>query len=376
MLRLFSDASSRVDDPFFARAIQLAVRGAGSTWPNPSVGCVIVADGRIVGEGFHPRAGQPHAEVFALADAGEAARGADAYVTLEPCAHYGKTPPCAQALIDAGVARVFIGMRDPHDIAAGGVELMRAAGLTVEFSENPDVFASINSGWLKRLAVGTSMVRAKVGLTLDAKVAFDEGMRASITGPDGRAVTRRLRRMADAVCVSAVTVIADDPALTVRDESGVLAETQPLRVVLVRTTLPPADATVLTDGAAPTLILASDLASDQDLADLDPSAGILRYSAEEGLASAWRALAAHGVNELLVEPGPRLLTTMLAENAADELVVVSAGGMGGADAPSLYLGGADRDADALAPRFRPVEAGIVSDVSVTVWSADTRSHVE
>ncbi len=376
MPRLFSDASSRVSDPFFARAIELASRGAGSAWPNPIVGCVIVSADRIVGEGYHPRAGEAHAEVFALAAAGSAARDADVYVTLEPCAHHGKTPQCTEALIAAGVSRVFIGMPDPNRDAAGGADVLRAAGITVEFADDSSPFADLNTGWLKRLAHGLPQVRVKVGATIDGKVAFEPGMRATITGPDGAQVTRDLRAACDAVCVSAATVIADDPALTVRNAKGTLAEKQPLRVVLVHRTLPPADASVFTSSAAPTLVLASDLVSDGELRSLRPSAGILRWKAADGIAAAWRALAAHGVGELLVETGPRLLTALLESSALDELIVVQAGGMGGRDALAMYQGAADSVGEALSPRFRPVEAGIVSDVSVTVWSAETRSHAE
>ena len=369
MLRLFSDVMSGVDDPHLARALKLAVRGRGSAWPNPIVGCVIVRDGEIVGEGYHPQSGQPHAEVFALVAAAHLSRGADVYVTLEPCAHHGKTPPCTDALIAAGVSRVIIGMPDPNRVAAGGAEALRAAGIEVSFAHDREPFARANAGWLKRLATGSPRVTVKVGATLDARVAFDRGMRAAITGPAGAQVTCRLRAASDAVCVSAATVSADDPALTVRDEAGHVAERQPLRVVLAREYLPRPDAQVFTDGLAPTLLLASDLVSDAAIAALSPSAGTLRWSAEEGFASAWRALGAHGVGELLVEAGPRLLTALLERAAADEIVVVTAGGMGGADAPALYLGEPDRDGDVLRPRLRPVEAGIVSDVSVTVWSA-------
>ena len=376
MLRLFSDASSRVSDPFFARAIQLASRGAGSAWPNPIVGCVIVSEGRIVGEGYHPRAGEAHAEVFALAAAGSAARGADAYVTLEPCAHHGKTPPCTEALIAAGVSRVFIGMRDPNRDAAGGADTLRAAGIATEFAEDPSPFATLNPGWLKRIEHGAPRVRVKVGATIDGKVAFEPGIRAAITGTSGAQVTRQLRAATDAVCVSAATAIADDPALTVRDANGTLSEKQPLRVVLVRKTLPPADAALFSTSAGPTLVLASDLADDDQLQSLRPSAGVLRWKSADGLLGAWRALAAHGVGELLVEAGPRLLTALLKSEALDELVVVQAGGMGGCDALSMYQGPADSVGEALSPRLRPVEAGIVSDVSVTVWSVETRSHAE
>lgn len=370
-MRLFSDVSLRVDDPYLAHAAALAERARGRTWPNPTVGCVIVVDGRIVGEGYHPRAGEPHAEVFALADAGSAARGATAYVTLEPCAHHGRTAPCVDALIAAGVGRVVIGMRDPNAEAAGGAEKLTAAGVDVKFAADPRPFALLNEGWLKRLATGAPRVTAKSAVSLDARVAFALGERASITGPSGREITRRLRARADAVLVSSATVVADDPALTVRSADGVVSEHQPLRVVLAREDVPHADARVFTDGAAPTIVLASDRADGRALEALPSGIEIVRWDAEGGLDSAFRALGAHGVGELLVEPGPRLLSALWAEDAIDEYVTVTAGGMAGSAVP-VFLGGADREGDTLVARMRPLEAGIVGDVSVTVWGAAMR----
>ncbi len=256
-LRLFSDVSSRVADPYLREAFALAERGRGATAPNPLVGCVVVSPaGDVVGRGFHPRAGQPHAEVFALHEARDAARGATAYVTLEPCAHHGRTPPCVEALLAAGVARVVIGMRDPSPEAAGGIERLAQAGVAVELAEDSTPFAEQNAGWLKRVSSGMPLVTVKLGLSLDAHPAFAAGERASITGTSGAEVTRELRASADAVLVSAATVDADDPALTVRSGQDRLAERQPLRVVLVRERMPSADARVFTDGAAPTVLLA------------------------------------------------------------------------------------------------------------------------
>ena len=161
-MRLFSDVTSRIDDAYLARAAVLALRGAGRTWPNPVVGCVVVRDGEIVGEGFHPRAGEPHAEIFALAQARERARGADAYVTLEPCNHHGRTPPCVDALIEAGVASVTIGMTDPNPVAAGGLERLRTAGIAVNVVADQAPFAEITLGWLKRMRTGLPLVTATV----------------------------------------------------------------------------------------------------------------------------------------------------------------------------------------------------------------------
>lgn len=366
-MRLFEDVASQVDDPYLARALSLAEKGRGATAPNPLVGCVIVRDGRIVGEGFHPLAGEPHAEIFALVDAGVASRGADVYCTLEPCSHHGKTPPCADALIAAGVASVHVGMRDPNPDAGGGAARLVDAGIPVTFASDPQPFASLNAGWLKRIAVGLPRVTAKLGMSLDAHTAFAAGERASITGPSGARVTRTLRAASDAVLVGAATVIADDPALTVRDARGELASHQPLRVVLARTTVPSPSSKVFTDGSSPTLVLAADNADESVLAVLPPDIEVVRYAAADGLLGAFRALAQCGIADVLVECGPRLLTALWGERLIDELVTVTAGGMAGANAPALFLGGAQRSGDELVRDFVPLEAGIVGDVSVTVW---------
>jgi len=366
-LRLFSDVTSRVADPFLARAASLAETARGATAPNPLVGCVIVRDGVAIGEGFHHRAGEPHAEVLALQAAGAAARGADVYVTLEPCAHIGKTPPCAEALIAAGVARVVIGMADPNPEAGGGAAKLRAAGIAVEFAEDPAPFEELNAGWLHRIRTGRALVTVKLGLSLDARLAFASGKRASITGSAGSVVTQRLRAASDAVLVSAATVIADDPALTVRDSKGRLADRQPLRVVLVRDHVPQAEARVFTDEAAPTLVLA--VGSQQGTCEFIPASVDVHECSGSPLADAFIALAERGVGELLVEPGPRLFSALWTEGLVDRLVVVTAGGVAGDAGPALFLGDAQRDGDALVRHMTPVEAGIVEDVSVTVWQA-------
>jgi diaminohydroxyphosphoribosylaminopyrimidine deaminase / 5-amino-6-(5-phosphoribosylamino)uracil reductase len=275
------------------------------------------------------------------------------------------------ALIAAGVANVTIGMRDPNLDAAGGAEKLTAAGIVVDFAQDPRPFAELNAGWLHRLETGMPLVTAKSGLSLDARVAFTAGERASITGPSGAEVTGRLRARADAVMVSAATVTADDPALTVRDEQGHLSESQPLRVVLVREAVPHPDARVFTDGHAATLVLASDVANPQALAALPSAVHVSRWNASEGLRDALRALGEHGIGSLLIEPGPRLLSALWCDGLIDEYVTVTAGGMAGT-APAVFLGEADREGDGLKRRMKPLEAGIVGDVSVTVWGAHER----
>ncbi len=367
-MRLFTDVSSLVADVYLREAYRLAEKGRGATAPNPLVGCVLARpSGDIVGRGFHPRAGQPHAEVFALADAGPAARGATAYVTLEPCAHHGRTPPCVEALIAGGIARVVVGMRDPNPEARGGVEKLRDAGVEVEFAEEEAPFAQQNEGWLKRLATGLPLVRVKLGLSLDARPAFVAGERAAMTGASGRKVTAWLRSVSDAVVVSAATVNADDPALTVRDTDGTLAERQPLRVVLTRMELPLASSRVLSDWAGPAVVLAP---SDAATAAMDALGGgvlVEPYDAALGLRGAFLELGRRGLSDVLVEPGPRLFTALVRQGLVDELVTVTAGGLAGADAPGMYRGRSERLDDSLCHTLAPVEAGIVGDVAVAVW---------
>lgn len=365
-MRLFDDVVSRVDDPFLAHAAALAERARGAVAPNPLVGCVIAADGVVVGEGFHPQAGQPHAEVFALRDAGEAARGATAYVTLEPCSHHGRTPPCTEALVESGVARVVIGMRDPNGVAAGGARVLRDAGIAVEFAEDPEPFIAQNEAWLKRIASGLPWVTVKAGVSLDARVALAQGARSSMTGADGARVTRMCRSRADAVLVGASTLAIDDPALTVRDATGELAAKQPIRVVLTRTSLPDPGARVFTDGAAETLLLC-DAGLSATAAGYGDGVTVVGYDVSEGFAAAFRAVAERGIGELFVEAGPALLTALWEERACDALVTVVAGGMAGTAAPALFNGGSDSARDALAPVVSPLEAGIVGSVMVTQW---------
>ncbi|WP_038903661.1 bifunctional diaminohydroxyphosphoribosylaminopyrimidine deaminase/5-amino-6-(5-phosphoribosylamino)uracil reductase RibD [Dickeya zeae] len=205
------------DEFYMARALELARRGRFTTAPNPNVGCVIVRDGEIVGEGYHQKAGEPHAEVHALRMAGDKARGATAYVTLEPCSHHGRTPPCADALVAAGVARVVAAMQDPNPQVAGrGLHRLQQAGIAVHHGVLMDQAEKINHGFLKRMRTGFPYVQLKLGASLDGRTAMASGESQWITSPQSRQDVQRFRAQSAAILSSSATVLADDPSLTVR----------------------------------------------------------------------------------------------------------------------------------------------------------------
>lgn len=205
------------DQIWMKRAIELARLGQYSTRPNPNVGCVIVKDGQLAGEGFHPQAGQPHAEVFALRQAGALARGATAYVTLEPCAHYGRTPPCAKGLVEAGVARVVVACPDPNPLVAGkGMQILQDAGIAVESGVCREEAQQLNLGFLKAMAEGMPYVRLKIASSLDGRTAMASGESKWITGPEARLDVQHWRAISGAVITGINTVLADDCQLNVR----------------------------------------------------------------------------------------------------------------------------------------------------------------
>lgn len=364
--RHFGDPYAGVTDPYLHRACQLAERGRGATSPNPTVGCVLVRDGVVVGEGWHEHCGGPHAENVALREAAAAARGATAYVTLEPCAHTGRTGPCAEALIAAGVSRVVIGLPDPNPVAAGGAELLRRAGVDVEFAADAAPFEELLREWLYRQRTGRPFVRVKVALSLDGHPGIEAGRRTALTGEAARDFTMRLRSYADAVMVGTGTLAVDDPQLTVRAADGTPAERQPLRVVLSRSEQPSARARLFSDGLGPSAILIPDALDVEP--DLTASGvRVLPYDLSAGIDGALAALAAAHVVSLLVEPGPRLFSTLMAAGRIDELVVLHAGGLAGERAPALWLGPGQGDAAMLLRSFRAIEAAVVGDDAATVW---------
>lgn len=367
-MRLFSDASASINDQFLRHAFRLAERGRGRTAPNPIVGSVVVSHGEIIGEGFHDRAGGPHAEVVALAEAGERARGATVYVTLEPCSHYGATPPCTSALIEAGVSAVVIGATDPTHVAGGGATVLADAGIDVTFAEDPQPFIGLTEAWRTRVATGLPWVQVKAASSLDGALALAEETRSAITGAGGREVTMRLRAAADAVCIGARTARIDAPALTVRDADGRVAGRQPLRIVLARSEVDPG-LPLFGDGLGPVAIVCHD---DVAPAGLPAEVDVIGYAADEGIRGALRAIAARGVDHLLIETGPRLLTALWDGHHIDELVTVHAGGMAGTRAPRMYRGGGASGANVLVTPMYAVESGVADQDAVTVWRPDER----
>ncbi|MFE6838224.1 bifunctional diaminohydroxyphosphoribosylaminopyrimidine deaminase/5-amino-6-(5-phosphoribosylamino)uracil reductase RibD [Streptomyces sp. NPDC057705] len=307
-----SDAGTRA----MRRAVELAARGLGSTSPNPVVGCVITdASGTVVGEGWHERAGGPHAEVNALRTAGDAARGGTAYVTLEPCNHTGRTGPCARALVEAGITRVVYAVSDPNPQASGGAATLRAAGVDTEAGFLEAEAEAGNTAWLTSVRLGRPHVTWKYAATLDGRSAAADGTSRWISSAESRADVHRLRAEADAVLVGGGTLRADDPHLAVR---GVDGATQPLRVALdTRAGLRPG-ARIL-DGSAPTLLV---VAEDADTRHL-PGVDLLRLPLQDGRVPVRRLLEelyARGVRSLLLEGGPTLAGAFVEAGAVDRVV--------------------------------------------------------
>jgi diaminohydroxyphosphoribosylaminopyrimidine deaminase/5-amino-6-(5-phosphoribosylamino)uracil reductase len=321
---------SEADARFMRRALRLAGRGAGRTSPNPLVGAVLVRDGAIVGQGWHRAAGGPHAEVDALRAAGERAKGATLYLNLEPCAHHGRTPPCAQAVIAAGVSRVVAAMRDPYpDVDGRGFLALRDAGVAVEEGLLAQEAARLNEGFLTRLRHGRPFVLVKLAATLDGRVAVPG--RRYLTGTAARREAHRLRDRSDAVLVGVGTVLADDPQLTVREVRG----RDPLRVVIDTEARTPANAKVVRarDPQRTIVIVArdADLRRVRRLRD----AGVLVATAPraEGgldLAAALRWLGDQGLNTVLAEAGPGVASALLRGGLADRLLIHVAPLVGGA----------------------------------------------
>jgi diaminohydroxyphosphoribosylaminopyrimidine deaminase/5-amino-6-(5-phosphoribosylamino)uracil reductase len=335
-------------------ALRLARRALGLAWPNPAVGCVLLREGRVVGRGWTQPGGRPHAETEALREAGPAARGATAYVTLEPCDHWGRTPPCTGALIAAGVARVVVALRDPDPRVDGrGLARLAAAGVAVTEGVLAAEAAALNAGFLLRLREGRPLVTLKLATSLDGRIATATGESRWITGPRARRAAHLLRARHDAVLVGSGTALADDPELTVRLPG--VARPAPLRVVAdSRLRLPPTARLVRTAREVPTLIATAAGHPASRLAPYrEAGVDILEIPTGQGIGGLLRALGARGLTRVLAEGGGGIAAALLAEGLADRLawfhapIVLGAGGMPAAQVlplPNL----------AAAPKFRRV----------------------
>jgi diaminohydroxyphosphoribosylaminopyrimidine deaminase/5-amino-6-(5-phosphoribosylamino)uracil reductase len=310
---------SDIDERHMRLALALAERGLFTTQPNPRVGCVVARGETIVGEGWHERAGEPHAEVQALRAAGENAKGATAYVTLEPCAHHGRTPPCTDALIEAGISRVVAAIRDPNPLVSdAGFAKLRDAGIEVATGLCEAQARAINEGFFSRMERGLPWVRLKIAASLDGRTALASGESKWITSEAAREDAQRWRARSSAILTGIGTVLADDPRLTVRLDEP---HATPLRVVLDANLRIPADSHIL-DGAIPTLVAhAKDVSPPDARFDRVERMAVDAIDGKLELAAVLTALVARGVNELQVEAGPILSGSLLAGGFVDEILL-------------------------------------------------------
>jgi diaminohydroxyphosphoribosylaminopyrimidine deaminase/5-amino-6-(5-phosphoribosylamino)uracil reductase len=311
---------SQADHIHMAHALQLAARGLYTTSPNPRVGCVIVKNDVMVGSGWHQQAGQPHAEIHALREAGAAARGATAYVTLEPCSHHGRTPPCAEALIAAGVARVVVAMQDPNpQVAGNGLALLQKAGIATACGLLEMQARELNAGFIKRMVMGHPWLRIKTASSLDGKTALSSGVSKWITGASARQDVHRLRARSCAILTGIGTVLADDPALNVRD---IETTRQPLKVIVDSRLQTPPAAKILS--GAPTLIACAE-SDARRIAALEAAGAEIRCLPGEAgqvdLGALLSILAQRGINEVMTEAGATLNGALIRAGFVDEWVM-------------------------------------------------------
>ncbi|WP_422136836.1 bifunctional diaminohydroxyphosphoribosylaminopyrimidine deaminase/5-amino-6-(5-phosphoribosylamino)uracil reductase RibD [Endozoicomonas sp. ALD040] len=339
--------ASAIDHEMMSRALQLARKGLYTAMPNPRVGCVIIKDGVIVGEGFHERSGEPHAEVHALEMAGDRTKGATVYVTLEPCSHFGKTPPCAEALIKARVSRVVAAMEDPNPLVSGrGLKRLSDVGIEVESGVLEAEARALNPGFIKKMMSGQPFVRLKLAMSLDGRTAMESGESQWITGPDARSEVQKLRAQSCAIVSGVGSILHDNSSLTVRaEELGLpdaekLARRQPLRVVLDSSLQTPVDAKVVT-GPGRALIVCTDQAEQSRQAQLEAAgAEVIRLNAgrQVDLNALMSELAQRDCQEVLLETGATLAGAAVSEGLVDELNIFMAPIlMGSAARPLLNL---------------------------------------
>lgn len=334
---LFSPA----DYGFMARALRLARRGIYTTHPNPRVGCVIVKDGKIIGEGWHERAGQPHAEVYALRQAGAEARDADVYVTLEPCSHFGLTPPCAAALVQAGVKRVVAACLDPNPLVAGrGLKRLQQAGIQTQAGLLATEARALNIGFIKRMEQQKPFVRLKMAMSLDGRTAMASGESTWITAEAARRDVQFWRAQASAVVTGIGTILHDDPALNVRlnaEDLQIQGEVrQPVRVILDSQLRTPSQAKILKiEGETRIYTLNANAEQKQSLEQAGANVVVLQGGSLD-LSQVLNHLAKEGLHEIHVECGASLAGTLLKQGLVDELLIYMAPHIMGSDARALF----------------------------------------
>jgi diaminohydroxyphosphoribosylaminopyrimidine deaminase/5-amino-6-(5-phosphoribosylamino)uracil reductase len=328
---------SATDNAHMARALRLAERGQYTAHPNPMVGCVLVRDGAVVGEGWHHIAGDAHAEINALRAAGDKAKGATVYVTLEPCSHHGKTPPCVDALIAAGVSEVVIGLEDPNpEVNGQGLRALAAAGVPTRVGLMKGAISSLIRGFLGRVTRQRPHVRLKMASSLDGCIAMASGESQWITGADARADVQRLRARAGAIMTGIGTVLADDPSLTVRDTSLDTGGKQPLRVVLDKDLRMPLSAEML-GLAGETVVYCCAGKTRQEL--VDEGAEIVRVAGKRDRVDAeavLQDLAKREINDVLVEAGPTLAGSLIVDDLVDELVIYQSPHIMGSETRGMF----------------------------------------
>ncbi|CAA7601834.1 diaminohydroxyphosphoribosylaminopyrimidine deaminase/glucuronate reductase [Acididesulfobacillus acetoxydans] len=364
------------DREYMQRALRLARQAEGRTGPNPMVGCVIVRDGEIVGEGFHHKAGTPHAELHALAAAENRAQGATAYVTLEPCSHYGRTPPCADALIRAGLQKVVIAMPDPNPLVAGrGIERLLEAGLDVKVGLMADEAGRLNEVFLKSIVTGLPFVTYKSALTLDGRISTESGDSRWVSSPQSREASQRLRNLADVIMVGSGTVRQDNPRLTCRLPGG----RDPVRLVVDGTLSLPEDAQVLSSSPSAPCIIATTAAASRDKAERlrrlrAVEVWLYETSRYVPLETLLRDLAARGWTAVLLEGGGGLAGQLLTGGLLDKIEFFLAPKFVGGNGPSPFSGfTAARMSDAV--HLTGIEVSReTGDIHVTGYVSNRREH--
>lgn len=350
-----------VDHRHMARALALAERGKYSADPNPRVGCVIVREGQVVGEGWHRRAGDAHAEIEALQCAAALASGSTVYVTLEPCSHTGRTGPCAPVLVQAGVSRVVIAMQDPNPRVGGnGKHILEKAGVQVETGLLADEATTLNAGFVSRMTRGRPRVTIKLGASLDGRTAMASGESQWVTSIDAREDVQRLRAESSAVLTGAGTVLADDPSLNVRSEKYETGGRQPLRVLIDSRLRTPPSARVLSLPGNTLIVCAGDEASPSADALMAAGAGILSFPGSDRRVDLDRLLFELGereCNDVLVEAGPCLAGSFVREGLVDQFVFYLAPSLLGSAARGMFdLPGLEKMADKVQLEFVEVRS--------------------